>query len=147
MTKPTTPVVPDTSPPPAPSRRTEQLNALVQQEVAALLVKEVEFSDAVFVTVSRVEVAPDAESAKVWLSIFPDEQSAKALELVNHRIAHLQSILNKRLVMKFVPKLTFLLDHAEEKVASLNALLDAVAKDPTLTPVPKNGILPPETSV
>jgi ribosome-binding factor A len=127
-----------------PSHRIPQLNSLIQQEVASLMIKEIEFPDGVFVTVSRAEVAPDAESAKVWLSVFPNEQAEAALEIVNHRIAHLQAIINKRLVMKFVPKLTFMLDHAEEKVASLNALLDAVEKDPTLTPVPKKGMFPPE---
>ena len=130
-----------------PSRRIEQLNSLIQQEVAFLLEKEIEFPDGVFVTVTRVEVAADAESAKVWLSVFPDERSQSALDLVNHRIAHLQGILNRRLHMKFVPKLTFYLDHAEEKVASLNALLDAVAKDPTLTPVPKNGLPSPDNTL
>jgi ribosome-binding factor A len=130
-----------------PSTRIQQLNSLVQQEVAVLLQREIEFTDGAFVTISRVEVAPDAESAKVWLSVFPEEKSDAALELVNRRIGHIQSLLNKRLVMKFVPKLTFVLDHAEEKVASLNALLNAVELDPTLTPVPKNGILPPETTV
>ena len=58
-----------------PSHRIPQLNSLIQQEVASLLIKEVEFPDGVFVTVSRAEVAPDAESAKVWLSVFPNEQA------------------------------------------------------------------------
>jgi ribosome-binding factor A len=124
------------------SRRVEQLNSLVQREVAALLLKEVEYAHGVFVTVSRVEVADDAESAKVWLSVFPTEQSEPTLEAINHKIVPIQQSLNKRLVMKFVPKLTFVLDYAEEKVASLNALLDAVAYDPTLTPVPKKGMFP-----
>ncbi len=130
-----------------PSQRIQQLNVLIQREVAELILKEIELPDGVFLTVSRAEVAPDAESARVLLSIFPDEQSQAAFELVNKRIAHLQSILNKRLHMKFVPKLIFALDHTEESVASLNALLDAVAQDPTLTPVPKNGLLPPEQVV
>lgn len=109
-----------------------------------MLHKEIEWPHGVFVTVSRAEVADDAESAKVWLSVFPTEQSEAALELVQRQIGNLQHLLNKRLVMKFVPKLSFVLDHAEEKVASLNALLDAVTDDPTLTPVPKQGMLPDE---
>lgn len=129
---------------PGVSRRVEQLNSLVQQEVSQLLKREIEFAHGVFVTVSRVSVADDAESAKIWVSVFPTEQSDSALETINRNIGQIQQLLNKRLVMKFVPKLTFALDHAEEKVASLNALLDAVAQDPTLTPVPKKGMLPDE---
>jgi|GEM_PF-570834 len=130
--------------PESASHRLEQLNSLLVQEVSQLVRREVEFEDGVFVTISRAIVAPDAESAKVFVSVFPDEKSEGALKAITDRIMHLQGLLNKRLHMKFVPKLVFALDHAEEKVASLNALLDAVEKDPTLTPLPKNGLLPPE---
>lgn len=119
------------------SQRVEQLNSLVQQEVSALLIREVEFPLGVFVTVSKVSVSDDAESARVWISVFPTEQAEPSLALIQKRIVHIQHLLNKRLVMKFVPKLIFALDFTEEKVASLNALLDAVADDPTLTPLPK----------
>jgi ribosome-binding factor A len=117
------------------SQRIDQLNSLLQQELAQLIAREVECPVGLFVTISRVEVAADAESAKVWLSVLPDTRAAEALEAVNHRLPHLQQLLNKRLVMKFVPKITFFLDHTQEKVSSINAVLDALEKDPTLTPV------------
>jgi ribosome-binding factor A len=116
-------------------QRIDQLNSLLQQEVSQLIAREIEYPVGLFVTITRAEVAVDAESAKVWLSVLPDTRAAEALEITNHRIAHIQQLLNKRLVMKFVPKITFLLDHSQEKVASINAVLDALEKDPTLTPV------------
>lgn len=139
MSDPKLPAAPE-----SPSHRLDQLNSLLIHEVSQLVRREIEFDDGVFVTISRAIVAPDAESAKIFVSVFPDEKSESALKAITDRIMHIQGLLNKRLHMKFVPKLTFVLDHSEEKVASLNALLDAVEQDPTLTPLPKNGLLPPD---
>lgn len=113
----------------APHRRVEQLNSLVHREVAAIISREIEFPSGMFVTVSRVQVADDAESAEVWLSVLPATHQDEALKMVDHRIADVQSILNKRLVMKFVPKLTFLLDESNERAARVTQVLDAIQTD------------------
>ena len=119
------------------SQRIEQLNALVQQRVAEILEREMEWPQGVLVTVSKVSVADDAESAKVWLSVWPYDQGQAMLLEVEKNIANIQHILNKVLVMKFVPKLRFGIDESEEKAKAITDLLDRVAADPTLTPVPK----------
>ncbi len=109
--------------------RIAKLNSLVQQEVAGILSREVEFPRSFFVTVTRAEVADDAESAKVWVSVLPANAEQSALEIIQKRIADVQSILNKRLVMKFVPKLTFLLDHSEERATYMSQVLDSMTSN------------------
>ncbi len=111
------------------SHRIEQLNSLVLQEVAAIVSREIEFPSGMFVTISNVNVADDAESAKVWISVLPALHQKDALELLNSRIGDIQSVLNKKLVMKFVPKLTFLVDESGEKAATITKVLDIVAAD------------------
>lgn len=112
-----------------PSHRIEQLNSLVLQEVAAIVSREIEFPSGMFVTISNVKVADDAESAKVWISVLPALHQADALELLNSRIGDIQSVLNRKLVMKFVPKITFLIDESGEKAATITKVLDIVAAD------------------
>ncbi len=111
------------------SDRIAKLNSLVQQEVAIILAREVEFARSMFVTVSRVEVADDAESAKVWLSVMPATHEQDVLNIVNKHIGNIQSILNKRLVMKFVPRLTFLIDSSTERSAKINSILDLMTSN------------------
>ena len=118
------------------SQRIDQLNALVQREVAMLVERDIERPEGVLVTITRVSVADDAESAKVWISVWPFEQGEMILASIERNIISLQDQLNKKLVMKFVPKLRFSLDAAEEKAKAIHELLDRVAHDPTLTPVP-----------
>ncbi len=111
------------------SHRIDQLNSLILQEVAAIVSREVEFPSGMFVTISNVNVADDAESAKVWVSVLPDLHKQDALDLLNSRIGDIQSVLNKKLVMKFVPKLTFFIDESGEKAATITKVLDIVAAD------------------
>jgi len=118
------------------SQRIDQLNALIQQEVAAIVERDIERPEGVLVTISRALVADDAESAKVWISTWPFEQGEMILKEIERNIVSIQDQLNKKLVMKFVPKLRFALDDSEEKAKAIHMLLDQVAHDPTLTPVP-----------
>jgi ribosome-binding factor A len=111
------------------SQRIEQLNSLVQQEVAAILNREMEWPAGMFVTVVKASVADDAESAKVWISVLPALHQEDALRRINARISDIQHILNKRLVMKFVPKLVFAIDESGERAATITKVLDIVAAD------------------
>jgi len=118
------------------SQRIAQLNVLIQQEVALAIDRELEWPEGVLVTVSRASVADDAESAKVWISVWPFEQGQAMLQLIERQVSTIQEVLNKKLVMKFVPKVRFALDDSEEKAHAIHDLLDRVEHDPTLTPVP-----------
>lgn len=111
------------------SQRIEQLNSLLMREVAAIISREIEFPSGTFVTVSKVDVADDAASAKVWISVLPALHQQDALDLLTARIGDLQAVLNKKLVMKFVPKLTFLIDESGERAAVITKVLDTVAAD------------------
>lgn len=108
------------------SIRIQQLNSLVQHEVAELLVRHMEWPVGTLVTVTKVSVAEDAESARVWLSVLPAKQEEAVLQMVISRIRDIQSLLNKKLVMKFVPKLTFVIDRSEEKADSIEKVLDQI---------------------
>lgn len=111
------------------SQRIDQLNSLVQRQVASILQREVEFARGSLVTITRVRVADDAESAKVWISVLPVEEGPAALALINRQIGAIQHILNKRLVMKFVPKLTFVLDTQLVKATTITEVLDSLSDD------------------
>ena len=118
------------------TQRIDQLNALIQREVALIIERDIERPEGVLITVSRASVADDAESAKLWISTWPFEQGEPMLREIERNIVMIQDQLNKKLVMKFVPKIRFALDDSEEKAKAIHELLDRVAHDPTLTPVP-----------
>lgn len=108
------------------SHRPERLNNLIQEEVAALLHKELEFGLSVLVTVTRARVSSDTAHAKIFISVLPKNQTNKVLKIVNNNIYHIQQLLNKRLPIRPAPKIDFELDKGIENVENINEIMESL---------------------
>jgi ribosome-binding factor A len=96
----------------ASERRLAKLNIFLKEELASILSRESEIMEESFVTVTRVEVSRRLLHASVYLSIL-DTEPERILENLNKNAYHIQQILNKRLRMRPVPKISFLIDAQE----------------------------------
>lgn len=112
-----------------PNKRIAQVNALLQREVGLLLRREVEFPINILVTVSRTDTSIDLEHATIWLKVFPEDQSKAVMETLRHSMWYLQRSLNRRLAMKFVPRIRFDIDTSEEKAEHMLNVLDELNPD------------------
>jgi len=80
------------------SARVPRLDALLQEELSRLIAREVHDPRIGFVTVSRVDVAPDLRHATVWVSLIgqPDERREAlralggAMPFLRHRLGELR---------------------------------------------------------
>jgi len=111
------------------SRRLAQVQDLIAQELGAILLKELEFPSGSFPNILRVKVAPDLKNATVWLGVFPPEKRVQVLKLINTHIGEIQNLLNKRLVMKFVPRLLFKIDTTSDHVSRINELVAEIKSE------------------
>ena len=105
------------------SRRTERVNQLIKEEISNLILREVDFSRDVMVTITGVETSSDLKQAKVMVSIMPFLKAEKILRVLNSQVFNIQRLLNKKLNMKIVPKIKFELDESEEKTSRVEQLL------------------------
>lgn len=105
------------------SRRIQRVNELLKQEVSNLILKELDFSKEVMVTVTGVETSSDLRQAKIRVSIIPLLRAEKVLKVLDSQIFDIQKLLNKKLKMKIVPKIRFELDKSEEKTNRVEQLL------------------------
>lgn len=96
--------------------RLDRVNELMKRELDTLIRREVDRMPAKLVTVREVDVAPDLKHASVWMGIIgtTEEQHASMARLHAHR-KELQSLLSKRVVLKFTPQLHFKLDETGER--------------------------------
>ena len=107
-----------------------------RQEKVARVVKEV-VSEAItqhlndpriegFVSVTRVEMAPDLRKADVYLSILGKDQAAqnKTFSAISHAKARIQSLLAGRVQSKFCPVLRFYTDEHFKKTLETMRLID-----------------------
>ena len=96
-------------------RRVEKLSHLLQEELASILERDIEFPEGTLVTITRVMVSPDAHYAAALISITPGEVQKPALEILAKNIYHIQQVVNRRMRTRPVPKITFRVDEEEER--------------------------------
>lgn len=111
------------------SRRTEQINSLLQHELGAIIATEVELPLGSLVTVTAVETAPNLQSAKVWVSVLPFGTAGSALTKLRKVARRLTSALYERVQFRPLPRLLFQLDASEERAEHIDELLDRIKDD------------------
>ncbi|MEO8065870.1 MAG: ribosome-binding factor A [Candidatus Doudnabacteria bacterium] len=103
------------------SRRTEKVGSVLHQEVGDYI-KRLELP--ALTTISKVEVTPDLKWSKIWVTVLgASAQQKEVLGILGEDLADLQRSLNRKLAMKFVPKIKFVIDHGQEYAAHINELL------------------------
>ncbi len=108
--------------------RTLQLNELLKREISKILLKEQDFGRDVLATVTRVEVSPDLGEAKVYISVFPQEQKEKIMETLQKNIYHTQQKLNKKLNLKKIPKIIFQEEKKLKQAGRVEELIEEIRK-------------------
>jgi len=110
------------------SKRIQRVNQLIKRELSQILLKEFEFPKDVFVTLTRVETSLDLIQAKVFLSVMPESKFPQILEILNRQIYDLQQKLNKRLKMKFIPKIEFREEKETREAGRIEEILEVLKK-------------------
>ncbi len=103
------------------TRRTEKVASLLHHEVGEYLLH---LELPAMTTISKIEVTPDLKWCKVWITILGDTASQQAvLGQLKENLPTIQASINEKLTMKFVPRISFVIDHGEEYAAKINELL------------------------
>lgn len=87
---------------------------MIKRELAKIIYENLDLPRSLFITVSNVKVSKDVAHAKVSLSIYPFKEAEKVINLLNKDIYNFQQILNKKLFLKPVPKISFQIDKSQE---------------------------------
>jgi len=106
--------------------RIQQVNQLIKKELGQIILREGDFSKNVLVTLTRVETSRNLIDAKVYVSVLPENQSQRILETLNRRIFHIQQLLNKRLRMRPIPKITFVEEKETAQAGKIEQLLQEI---------------------
>lgn len=101
--------------------RKERLNNLVLEELAKIVVKEIEFND-VLVTLTSAEFSDNLKSLKIKFSAIPSSKSNLALEILQKNQGRLRQILLKKIRNHSIPYLNFVIDEGLEKAAEIEKI-------------------------
>lgn len=112
------------------SIRTERVASLLRHEIGAILTREYNAPEYGFITVTEVRVSADMKTAKIYFSIFGDEQKQQlTMKLLEDQKQHIRSLLASRVRLKFAPALQFFHDTTMEQVDKINKLITKIHED------------------
>ena len=108
------------------SERTRRVDHLLQEEISAIIQREVHDPRVGFVTITSVETTPDLRHAVVYASIIGDEGERKAtMEALGRAMPFVRHSLGK-LRLKRIPQLHLREDDSAQRGTRVMQLLDQV---------------------
>lgn len=113
-----------------PSRRTSKAAEAIREVVSSTILFGLRDPRVKNVTVLRVEVSPNLQSAKVYVSVLGDEKTqALTMHGLNAARGFLQSKVADRIQTRYTPILKFVLDQGVKRSAQATALLKELLTD------------------
>ena len=110
--------------------RSERVSGQLRRELAQLVQHEVKDPRVGFVSISDVEVTRDLAHAKVFVTVFEEDQAARSIEALNRAAGYLRRRLGQEMRIRVVPELHFIHDASVETGARMDELIaNAVASD------------------
>ena len=109
------------------SQRQKKINSVLQKEIASLLLESIrrENTSNLMISVTKVKVSPDLSSAKVYVSIFPNNNYLDHLKNLNSsRMRHDLSQRMKKQLSK-IPQLSFYVDDSLDYIENIEKELKA----------------------
>jgi ribosome-binding factor A len=108
------------------SNRIVRINELVQREISDIL-RQRHASEAVAITIAEVRVAPDLRDGRVFVAIVGDDATvADRFRWLKRRAPEIREELARRIVLKFLPRFTYVLDKSSETAARVLKVLDEI---------------------
>lgn len=83
------------------------------------------------ITVSEVRISPDLKNATVFVMPLAGKNTTEVMEYLKALAPELKRIIGKKLLLRVVPRLKFMLDDSFERAHHLNTILHSpeVARD------------------
>ena|SRR2546426_2361879 len=115
------------------SHRLQRVRELLKREIGEAIRREIPISQAGLVTVNDVDIAGDLRVATVFIGILGNaEQQRTGLGLLRKNRPRIQDLVAKAVILKYTPKLRFVVDDSVERG---NRVLDILAELEKTSPI------------
>lgn len=97
---------------------------LLREEISLIIQRELHDPGLGFITIIDVRMSEDLKTAKVYFSIYgSDEEKKKTFEALKRSRGYIKFLLGKRIKLRYMPELNFMLDDSLEKVQRIGEIL------------------------
>jgi ribosome-binding factor A len=105
-----------------PYQRNERVSELIRKELGELILRELEFPGAIM-TIIEVEVTKKIDYARIHCSVIPSSKEGEVLRILQSAKFSLQGDLLRKINIRPMPDLSFIIDHGTEKAAEIEKIM------------------------
>jgi len=111
------------------SYRIQRINQLIKTQISQILLKEFDFPLQTLVTISRVETSKDLRDCKIFVSVLPEEDAFKIINLLNRKSHFFHKKFRKVLKTKIIPDFQFRKEEKTKEAARIEELLEKIKEE------------------
>jgi len=105
-----------------PYQRNERVSELIRKELGELIIRELEFNGALM-TIISVDVTKKIDYARIHCSVIPSSKADEVLRILVGAKRDLQFKLLRKINIRPMPDLSFMIDHGTEKAAEIEKIM------------------------
>lgn len=110
--------------------RMKRINEACKEALGEILQEDIKDPRIGFVTVTKVEVTPDLHQAKVWISIFGDQEEVEeAMQGLEKAKGFMRRELGRRVRMRYTPELKICQDRGAETSGRVQELIHDLGEE------------------
>ncbi len=110
--------------------RLERINSLLREEIGSIIQRDLNDPRIGFVSVLEVKASPDLHEAKVFVSVFADdEKRRKTIKGLKSAAGFIRHEIKERLSLRHAPDIIFELDNSIEKGEHILELIEKVSNE------------------
>ena len=103
----------------------KKVDSILMRELSMIISQELNDPLLGFPTVTEVDIAPDYSSAKVYVSFLGKNYKKRdGLEALRRSKGHIKSLLAKRVNMRRIPDLIFIVDDSLDKAERIEKIIN-----------------------
>ena len=108
------------------TRRTSQVGATIRDALVEVLRRDLKDIKLGLTSVTDVEVSPDLQYARVYMSGMTEEETKSVIEELQQRKGRIRSLLGQRIRMRYTPDLDFRYDETTMRASRIESILTDV---------------------
>ena len=111
------------------SQRQLRVGELVKQNIGEIFIRnesKIPSFDSKLITVTEVRMTPDLKTARVYVIPLGGDQLSETVSVLTEYSHLVRKALSKRLVIKFLPKLTFVEDNSFEYAEKIEKIIKEI---------------------
>jgi ribosome-binding factor A len=108
------------------SFRINQINELIKRNIGEIISREIDFKPGVFITIIKVDTTRDLGYSHISLSVFPEKETNYILKTLQSEIYQIQGHLNRKMHLKKLPHIDFLIDSTESRADKIEKIFKKI---------------------